>query len=277
MSNPTYPIITLLTDFGTKDAYVAAMKGAILQICPEARVVDISHDVNKFDIRHGAFLLAQASPYFPERTIHVAVVDPGVGTVRRRIIVQGRRSLYVGPDNGVLLTAAKREGIVRAVEITNPRYMLPNPSRTFEGRDVFAPASAFLARGIDLDEFGGEVRDLVYPPFVEATLRKGMVAGEVVHIDGFGNVITNIPEILLREVGVVEGMSMRVRLGERVEFLSFCRVYGEAPVGVLILVVGSSGLLEVSVNQGNASVLFGARVGDPVEISIESCPGLTKN
>ncbi|MFQ6077455.1 MAG: S-adenosyl-l-methionine hydroxide adenosyltransferase family protein [Candidatus Bathyarchaeia archaeon] len=267
MSSLPHPIITLLTDFGTKDAYVAAMKGAILQICPEARVVDISHAVNKFDIRHGAFLLAQASPYFPDGTIHVAVVDPGVGTERRRIIIQGRRSRYVGPDNGVLLMAARREGIERAVEITNPRYMLPNPSRTFEGRDIFAPASAYLAMGTDLDEFGGEVQDLVQPPFVEARVRRGKVVGEVIHIDGFGNVITNISELLLRGMGVAEGTSIGVRLGERVEALRFCGAYGEAPVGVPILVIGSSSLLEVSVNQGDASVLFKASAGDLIEIS----------
>ncbi len=261
------PIITLLTDFGTKDAYVAAMKGVILQICPEARVIDLSHQVRKFDIRHGAFLLSQAAPYFPEGTIHVAVIDPGVGTERRRIIVEGRRSYYLGPDNGVLIIAAKRDGMVRAVGITNPRYILPNPSKTFEGRDVFAPASAHLANGVDPQEFGEPVDGSVQPPFVEPFVGGNRILGEVLHIDDFGNLITNVSRQNLLTIGVHEGSSLKVRVGERVEVLRFCRTYGEVAEGTPLLIVGSSGFVEVSVNRGNASTSFGAEAGETVETS----------
>jgi len=143
-------IITLLTDFGSQDAYVSSMKGVILGIYPEAVIVDISHNVRKFDVRQGAFLLHQAAAYFPKGTIHMAVIDPGVGTDRRRIIIKGKRCLFVGPDNGVLSLAVQREGFVKGVEIREKRFMLPNPSTTFDGRDVFAPASAHLACGVVL-------------------------------------------------------------------------------------------------------------------------------
>jgi len=140
------PIVTLLTDFGLKDPYVAEMKAVILSICPEAWIVDVSHMVKKFDVRMGAFILAQAAPYFPAGTVHVAVVDPGVGTERRPIIVEAKRSFYVGPDNGVLMLSAKREGILHIYEIKNRKYMLQKISRTFHGRDVFSPVAAHLAR-----------------------------------------------------------------------------------------------------------------------------------
>ena len=154
-------VISLLTDFGFKDAYVGTMKGIILRICPTATLVDISHDLSKYDILEGAYNLAQASPYFPEGTIHLAVVDPGVGTTRRRLIIKGSRCLYVGPDNGILSLAAKIEGVVKVVEIRNEAYMLQHFSRTFEGRDVFAPAAAHLANGVNIDEFGPKIYKII--------------------------------------------------------------------------------------------------------------------
>ena len=263
-----YPIITLLTDFGTRDAYVSAMKGVMLRMCPTARIVDVSHDVPKYDIKYGALLLLQAAPYFPEGTIHVTVIDPSVGTARRRIIVQGRRSLYVGPDNGVLLLAAEREGVMKAVEVKEERFMLPYVSKTFEGRDVFAPVSAYLASGVKIDEFGPEIHNLVKLSFIEPKIADGKIVGEILHIDSFGNIVTNIQRDLLDNARIVEGIPLKVMVGKHSNVMIFCRAYGEVSAGMPLIIVGSSGFLEVSVNQGSARELFKAKVGDIVEISL---------
>ena len=171
-------IVTLTTDFGLRDPYVAEMKAVILSICPEAAIVDVSHDVGKFDVRTGAYMLASAAPYFPKGTIHVAVVDPGVGTARRCLIVETKQSFFVGPDNGVLVLAGDKQGIVSIREITNPKLMLPNVSSTFHGRDIFAPAAAHLANRVAPADFGAEVRDMVKPEFARVETDKGKLVGE---------------------------------------------------------------------------------------------------
>ena len=268
------PIVTLLTDFGLKDPYVAEMKAVILSICPEARIVDVSHMVKKFDVRMGAFILAQASPYFPAGTVHVAVVDPGVGTERRPIIVEAKRSFYVGPDNGVLMLSAKREGILHIYEIKNRKYMLQKISRTFHGRDVFSPAAAHLALGVPPSLFGPEVSDPVVPEFAEARVSGRNVLGEVVHVDDFGNLVTNISLENLLEVGIEEGGSLRVEIGGRKLDLRLCTAYGEAAPGEILTLIGGTGFLEVSVNMGNASQTLGCGVGEPVRITHPGKAGL---
>jgi len=197
----TPKIITLTTDFGLKDPYVAEMKATILCICPNATIVDVTHGIDKFNIRMGAYLLASVSPYLPEGTIHVAVVDPGVGTRRRSILIKTKHSYFIGPDNGLLILAARAQGIINIHKLTNPRFMLPSVSSTFHGRDVFAPAAAHLANGVDTTEFGPEIRDVVKPKFTKVMLRAGELVGEVLHVDIFGNIITNINE---REVERVQ-------------------------------------------------------------------------
>ena len=159
-------MITLTSDFGLKDPYVAEMKGVILTINPNATIIDITHDVEKFNIRMGAFMLASAAPYFPKGTVHLAVVDPGVGTERRAILVQTKQGFFVGPDNGVLMLAAKNQGIEHTYELTNPKFMLPKVSSTFHGRDIFAPAAAYIGyRCRKASEFGPEIADVVIPEF----------------------------------------------------------------------------------------------------------------
>ncbi|MCW4037847.1 MAG: S-adenosyl-l-methionine hydroxide adenosyltransferase family protein [Candidatus Bathyarchaeota archaeon] len=259
-------IITLLTDFGSQDAYVSSMKGVILGICPEAVIVDISHHVRKFDVRQGAFLLHQAAAYFPKGTIHMAVIDPGVGTDRRRIIVEGKRCLFVGPDNGVLSLAVQREGFVKGVEIRENRFMLPNPSTTFDGRDVFAPASAHLACGVVLEEFGPVISRIVTPSFARATRIKNKLVGEVLHVDTFGNIITNIQRSLLSSFNAVEGEVFQVKVAKDCARMIFSRTYGNVQVGTPVIVVGSGDLIEISVNRGNASDLFKADTGSQIEI-----------
>ncbi len=261
-------IITLLSDFGLKDPYVAEMKAVILSIYPEARIVDISHDIEKFDIRMGAFILASAAPYFPQGTIHVAVVDPGVGTERRPLIVETRRSFYVGPDNGLLMPSLRREGISQVYNISNPAYMRPKISRTFHGRDIFAPVAAHLAKGCAPSEFGAEVHDYVRPRFSEPQLRKHAVFGEVLYIDGFGNIVTNISVEDLEKIVAREGCRLHIELENKVLDLKLCSAYGEVPPGRALAIIGSGSFLEISVNQANASQTFEVKTGDSVNISL---------
>jgi len=265
LSKPT-PIVTLLSDFGLRDPYVAEMKAVILSICPRARLVDISHEIEKFSVRMGAFVLASATPYFPEGTIHVAVVDPGVGTRRRAVLVEVRRAFFVGPDNGLLMLAAERMGIRRVYEITNRRYMLKCVSQTFHGRDVFAPAAAHLVNGCKPFDFGSEIKDYVVPRFAKSRLTKKALFGEVLHVDDFGNIVTNISRAEFEKTGIREGAMLRFRLRDRAIKLKFCSTYGEVSVGKSLALIGSHDFLEISTNQGSASKKYGAKVGDRVAV-----------
>ncbi|MCW4020975.1 MAG: S-adenosyl-l-methionine hydroxide adenosyltransferase family protein [Candidatus Bathyarchaeota archaeon] len=260
------PIITLLSDFGLRDPYVAEMKAVILSVCPNATVVDVSHDVKKFDVRMGAFILAQAAPYFPTGTVHMAVVDPGVGTKRRPIIIETKRSLYVGPDNGLLMLSARQEGLNHVYEIADPKYMLKNVSRTFHGRDVFSSAAAHLANGVSPSDFGPEICDPVTPSFAKPSIQKGTIRGEVVYVDGFGNIITNINLKGLEAIGLKEGENLLIRLNSEERVLRLCSAYGEAPKNSPLALIGGTGFFEVSVNQGDASRVFNAKTGDMIVI-----------
>ena len=260
------PIITLLTDFGTRDPYVAEMKAVVVSICPEAQIIDISHQIEKFNIRMGAFTLASAVPYFPEKTIHVAVVDPGVGTKRRPIIVETQRCFYVGPDNGLLLLSAQKEGIKHVCQISNRQLMLRKVSKTFHGRDIFAPAAAYLAKGKVLSEFGPEIHDFVVPKFAKPEVRGDKLFGEIVHIDDFGNVVSNISVEDLRKMGVKEGQLLNVEFKKKIMRLKFCFAYGDVSVGQPLALVDSHDFLEFSVNQGNAAKKFKAKIGDSVRL-----------
>jgi S-adenosylmethionine hydrolase len=260
--------ITLLTDFGTADTYVAEMKGVICTLAPDAAIVDLTHDVPPRDVVAGALALARVVPLFPEGTIHVAVVDPGVGTPRRAVIVRTSRSWLVGPDNGVLALAARGEGTVQAVAITNPALARPVVSRTFHGRDVFAPAAAHLARGVPPSEFGPAIADLAELDLPAPIVDGDRLVGEVVAVDRFGNAITNISEAALaafagdRAVVATAGASPPAR---RVG------TYGDARTGEAIALVGGGGFLELAVRDGDAARAFGlapntkfvvTRVGD---------------
>src|SRR3990170_9029196 len=228
------------------------MKATILSILPESQIIDISHKIEKFNIRMGAFTLASASPYFPIGTIHVAVVDPGVGTARRPIIVETTRCHYVGPDNGLLMLSALRQGIRHVYQISNPEYMLPRVSRTFHGRDIFAPAAANLAKGRLISDFGYEIYNYVFPHFAEPKLSGKKLTGEVLHVDDFGNIITNITMQDLERVRVQESSLLQVKFKRRELTLKLCSAYGEAPAGKLLAIIGSHEFLEIALNQGSA-------------------------
>jgi len=260
-------VVTLLSDFGLRDPYVAEMKGVILSICPGAKIVDISHEVEKFNLRMGAFFLASAAPYFPKNTIHLAVVDPGVGTKRRAIIIETERSLYVGPDNGILILSAQTEGIANVYHITNKRYMLPNVSRTFHGRDVFAPVAAHLANNVKPKEFGPKIESYEKPSFTKPIVKGREIAGEILHIDGFGNIITNIPASLIEKINLTEGCSLKIEVGKKMLKLKLCKAYGETEKGAPLAIIGSHNFLELSVNMGNASEKLGIKQGELVKIT----------
>jgi S-adenosyl-L-methionine hydrolase (adenosine-forming) len=257
-------IITLTSDFGLKDPYAAEIKAAILNIAPDALLVDVTHEVEKFNIREGAYVLASAAPYFPEGTIHLAVVDPSVGTQRRPLIVQTKRGFFVGPDNGLLVLAAEAQGIKHMHEITTRRLMLPHVSNTFHGRDIFAPAAAHLANGVPLEEFGPQVTEITKPEFTKIKRDKGAISGEVLHVDGFGNIITNIHARDLHEFS--QGM-LEVEFPSCKLELKLMKIYAEAKPREYLALIGSHSYLEIATNQGNAAVALQVKAGTRITLS----------
>ncbi|HET6980137.1 MAG TPA: SAM-dependent chlorinase/fluorinase [Pyrinomonadaceae bacterium] len=238
-------IVTLLTDFGTTDYFVGAVKGAILSVNPNAVIVDITHEIPAQDIEAGAFMLLASYTTFPAGTIHVAVVDPGVGSNRRPIIVSANGQLFVGPDNGIFSYICDRE---QTFHVTSEQYFRPHPSSTFHGRDIFAPVAAALSLGVAPEQFGPLIDDAVRLPSLETPLR-------IIHIDHFGNCVTNIT----RET--YTGKSLTIN-GKTISGLR--KFYGEANPGELFAIWGSAGFLEISVNGGSAAQILGATRGDTV-------------
>ncbi|MGH9719110.1 MAG: SAM hydrolase/SAM-dependent halogenase family protein [Bryobacteraceae bacterium] len=257
-------ILTLTTDFGHTDHFVGTMKGVILGIQRAARIVDLCHEVAAFDVAGAAFLISQAYPYFPPKTVHVVVVDPGVGTSRRPILVEAAGQYFIGPDNGVFAFVLSNEKH-RVRHITAARYFRKAVSQTFHGRDVFAPAAAHLAKGVPAARFGKLIDDYLRPSSLkpERTARRGWT-GQILRIDRFGNLITNfhIDEFQLVEQGPFE---MQVGL-QYVRKLA--QSYGEGDIGEVFAIVGSSGMIEVSANQASAARILGCGVGAPVELRI---------
>jgi len=260
-------VVSLLTDFGQEGPYPSAMKGVILQICPQAQIVDVSHLIPPFNVRYGAFILAQSAPFFPQGTVHLAVVDPGVGTERRPIVIQTRRFLFVGPDNGLLSIAAERDGVAYAWEIRNPRYMLDRPSMTFHGRDIFAPVAAHLANGLPPEKLGPRLDSFQRLAVSQPHLEGNEVSGEVLLVDHFGNLVTNIEASMLQE-RIRLGETLAVYMGPSVTQARLLRTYGEAEPGQALVLAGSSGLLEVAVNRGSAAELFKASAGTPIRLKL---------
>jgi S-adenosylmethionine hydrolase len=211
-------------------------------------------------------VIASAVPYFPKGTIHVAVVDPGVGTRRRPMLIQTQQGFLIGPDNGLLILAAENQGIKSIYEVTNPRFMLPRVSTTFHGRDVFAPAAAHLANGVHPTEFGSEIRDVAKPEFTKVTLRKDVLVGEVLHVDNFGNIITNISEKEIAQLRTKDVVS--VKLPNQKLKLKLCKAYGEAKPQEPLALIGSHNYLEIAINQGDAAAEFKTRPGDKIKLSL---------
>jgi S-adenosylmethionine hydrolase len=242
------------------------MKAVILNISPNATVVDITHQIDKFNVRMGAYVLASAVPRFPEGTVHVAIVDPGVGTRRRPIIVQIGKGFFVGPDNGVLALAVKNiGGKTRVYRITNNEFMLAKVSSTFHGRDIFAPAAAYLANGVCPAEFGPEIRQMLSPKFAKITRRRGALEGQVIHIDDFGNIVTSFTEKGLETMKIKD--KLNVNVGNTELKLKLCKAYADVKRQQPLAIIGSHDFLEISVNQGDAASTFKVRVEDKVVLS----------
>jgi S-adenosylmethionine hydrolase len=258
-------IITLTTDFGLKDGNVGVMKGVILGIAPDVQLVDISHLIRAQNVREGAWVLGRSAPSFPAGTIHIAVVDPGVGTLRRPVAARLGDQCFVGPDNGLLtplLEHAEQEGkLIEVVRLDQPRFWRPEVSPVFHGRDVFSPAAAHWANGVPLRDLGTPIDDPVRLELPKPEKAGDRLRGEIMHIDAFGNVASNIQRRDLAGWGEVE-----VRLkGATVRGL--VRTFGERPPGDLIALYGSTGSLIVSVVNGSAAERVGVEVGDSIEVA----------
>ena len=244
-------IVALLTDFGTHDHYVGAMKGVILSVCPEATLVDITHDIPPQDVIAAALQLNAAYRYFPPGTVFLVVVDPGVGSARRAIAADAGGYRFVGPDNGVLSLSLRDAGPrVRVVELTERKYARPTISATFEGRDRFAPAAGWLARGTDLATFGPAVLDPHNLDVPMPTVTTDGVAGQIMYIDHFGNVITNITAGL-----VAQAIAYVEVAGHRIE--QVVSTYSDVPPSAMCALISSSGFLEIAVNGGSAADRLG--------------------
>jgi S-adenosylmethionine hydrolase len=261
------PIITLMTDFGIKDGNVGVMKGVIWNICPEVQIADLSHTIGPQNIREAALILSRSTPYFPKGTIHVVVVDPGVGTSRRPMAARIGDAFFVVPDNGVLSMlldrGAAHKQSMEFVELKDPKYRLPVVSHVFHGRDIFAPAGGHLAAGVPMTALGPAFTDPVKIDLPKPVRSPQGVRGEVIHIDHFGNIASNIRVEDLADALAHKG-NITVRLGQS-EIKGLVDTFGERPVGEVIALLGSTGNLIISVVNGNAAQKLSATVGDPFE------------
>ncbi len=258
-------VISLTTDFGTRDPYVAAMKGVVLSMHPRAVIVDVTHEISPGGIREAAEVLAQATPWFPAGTVHVAVVDPGVGTERRAIAATAGGQLFVGPDNGVLQPALRALGEPRVIHLNDARFFLETVSRTFHGRDVFAPVAAHLAMGRDLEDMGDPVTDVVSLDPAHPREEQGALIGEVARVDRFGNLVTSIRREDLD--AFLRGRRPRIRAGRlTLDGLQGC--YGDVNQGDALALIGSGGALEISVNGGRASDRAVDAGEDPLDLKV---------
>ena len=257
-------IITLLTDFGQVDSYVAQMKAVILSLAPGTQVVDISHSVVKHDVAMGSFHLETTVPYFPSGTVHVAVVDPGVGGPRLPIVIECERGVLVGPDNGLLVGAAGRLGFRSAYRIENRLFMGNQVTPTFHGRDVFATTAARIAGTRKPRDAGRKVAKLVHLEQMLSVVAKNHVSSNVLYIDSFGNIVTNVPEGNLRKL--IHGRNARLTTKEGSNDCPVVTTYSEIPRGKIGILMGSQGYLEVAMRESSAADKLGLRVRDRLDL-----------
>ncbi|MGD2200946.1 MAG: S-adenosyl-l-methionine hydroxide adenosyltransferase family protein [Candidatus Bathyarchaeota archaeon] len=262
-------VITLLTDYGIKDSYVAEMKGAILKILPDAILVDISHDVGNYSIDEGAFHIARSVPYFPEGTVHVGVVDPTVGSKRRAIIIKVKGAWLVGPDNGLLAPAAERLGVEKVYEIKNRELLPEKVSDVFDGRDTFGPTGALLAKGVSPEGLGPEIDGYVRLPLYEPQVMEDSIEAKVIHVDGFGNLVTNVTYEILERLGVGDRAVFDVGISGEEYSLPYVRRFSAVPQGEPLLLVAGGGYMELAVNQGDAQEMFGIDRGEKILFSLK--------
>lgn len=257
--------VALLTDFGLSDNFVGVIKGVILKINPKLSLVDISHQVSPHDIVQAAFLLRNSYKYFPQGTIFLAVVDPGVGSKQHPIIIRSKNYFFVGPNNGCLSLAAEEDGIRKIVAIENKRYFLKPISHTFHGRDIFAPAAGHLSCQRRLNSFGETLSVIKHLDIAKPKASKGILKGEVVYIDRFGNLVTNIGEALFRRTTRNKRFKIKIK---DIEIGSVVSSYQAVQEGKPLAIFGSFGLLEISLNKASAKRLLGVAKGDSVKIFV---------
>ncbi len=259
------PIVTLTTDFGTSDHLVGCMKGVILSINPAARIIDINHHVTPFDILDGALSIANAYRYFPPRTIHLVIVDPGVGTPRRPLLVSGEKQYFIAPDNGVLSMVFEKESCT-VRHITSGHYFLNPVSPTFHGRDVFAPTAAWLAKAFQTEAFGEEITDYVRFTMPKAKLTGQTIKGVVLRVDAFGNLMTNLTAEDVPAATVSSGTIKLTVNGKAIQ--KFTQTFGSGAPGEPIALFGSAGFLEIAVNRGHAARALGSNRGAEVVLDV---------
>jgi S-adenosylmethionine hydrolase len=261
------PIITLSTDFGLEDPYVGVMKGVILGINPEVRLVDLTHALSNQNLLQGAFILNPVFPYFPRGTIHLAVVDPGVGGDRRLMAIQDKDGLWIGPDNGLFSLVLRDRPEARLFHLKNQSYFLKTISRTFHGRDILAPVAAHLSLGLSPLEMGEVISDPVLLEIPEAEVKKNRILGQVLWADHFGNLITNISEKILHPYRSDPGL--RIFVGTH-EISGIHQSYPQGRPGRLLALIGSGGYLEIACNLGRAEDLIGFTAGGDLKVEVRT-------
>jgi S-adenosylmethionine hydrolase len=259
--------VTLTTDFGTSDHYVGTMKGVVYTINPSVRVVDITHEIQSYDLLDGALSIAQAYSYFPAETIHVVVVDPGVGTARRPILARTEKYLFVAPDNGVLSLALEREERVSVRHISSDHYFLRPVSQTFHGRDVFAAVAGWLSKGVELSNFGHEINDYVrFRVPKPKRIDEGRVQGVILKVDKFGNLVTNITPQEIPQLFASQESNFKIVVGGH-EITQMRTAYAASGPGEIFGILGSMGFLELSTNRGSAARALGAGKGTAILVT----------
>jgi S-adenosyl-L-methionine hydrolase (adenosine-forming) len=266
------PIISITTDFGEDDHFVGVMKGVILSINPDATVVDINHRVNAYDIFDGAYSLSQSYDAFPPGTIHLVVVDPGVGSERRPIIVQSKDYRFVAPDNGVLSMVYESEERVEVRHVTSEHFFRKPVSNTFHGRDIFAPVAGWLSRGMEAEKFGSIVTDYARFTSVRPTRENdALIKGVAIKVDKFGNVVTNIAPGDVPQIFGQDPPPFRIRINGH-EITRLCQSFAAGEGAELFAVVGSSGFIEICINRGSAAKALNVNRGEEVEMEVGAAP-----
>lgn len=259
-------LITLTTDFGYRDAFVGVMKGVIVGVNPHAQMIDLTHGIPAQDVMAAALTLRHAVGYFQRGTIHVAVVDPGVGSVRKPVLIEADGNYFIGPDNGIFSLALEGKTPGRIVRLSNPAYQLQPASGTFHGRDIFAPVAAHLSLGVAPTEFGESEHSYVKLVLPKAVRREHEIGGEIIYIDGYGNLFTNVSQ---HDLTGLPSSGLAIVLGQ-VKAKGLGPSYASGGAGEFVAVINSWGLMEISVYKGSAQKLSGAKIGDQVKIQWDS-------
>jgi S-adenosylmethionine hydrolase len=260
-------LVVVLTDFGTDDYYAGALEGSIYAANPTGRISTITNEVQPFNVAEGSYILAESALWYPPGTVFMAEVNPGSGSKHRHVVLETLDGkLFVGPDNGLFTGVMDELGISRAYEITNHSLMLENKSETFQALYIYGPVAARLSAGLNPEEVGPEIRDLERLPVKQATMKGSEISGNIIHVDRYGNLITNIPEELVDKIGYTPGQSLIINLDNRTIPATFALAYGDVPAGDWLALINSAGILEIARNMESAAGTIGVSAGDEVKI-----------